>query len=468
MINSLKSTYKLLRIFCIFYKHGGLLLFSPQRSIFKILNVFCAAKKSISTGDRLCLILQDLGPFFVKIGQTLATRTDLVGHEIARSLSRLHTELIPRLTHDDAKIIVESELKAPLEDLYNNFAPKAFAAGSIAEIFRAEDKDGNKIAVKVLKPGIEKQFREDLDLLCFLAKFANRFFKKIRRLKLLDVVKTFEEAAYLEMDLRLEGAAASQLQKNHINDASIYIPKIYWNLTSKRILTLEWIDGISIADSKLLKKKKHDLVAITEKLTVMFLNQAYRDGFFHADLHPGNIFILKNGKIALLDFGIMGRLDKKTRTYLMRILHGFLTRNYEAVANVHFKAGYVHGSKSKEAFIQACRAIGEPIVGQPLHKVSIGKLLAQLFSVTKDFDMEVQPQLLMVQRTTVMLEGISATLEPNANMWSVAESWIHHWSKENLEFKGRITSYVNTLFKYIKNKVMSDLREDAADEFMDV
>ena len=260
------------------------------------------------------------------------------------------------------------------------------------------------------------------------------------------------------MDLRLEAAAASELRDNHKKDTDIYIPKIFWKATSKRVLTMEWVSGIPIYKTKEIEKQGHDLTRIVTSFIIMFLNQAYRDGFFHADLHPGNIIIMQDGKIGLIDFGIMGRLDHKTRLYLAEILRGFLGRDYEHVARVHFTAGYVPRSKSMGSFAQACRAIGEPIVDLPGSKISIGKLLTHLFKVTKDFDMVTQPQLLLIQKTTVVVEGLAVKLSPNINMWKVAEPWIKDWSAKNLKLDSKIMHSIDSWIDFLNNDFRDFIR----------
>ncbi len=466
----LLNILRLLKIAFVFYKRGGLFLLYDRgiipRTLICFLSIPILHNRSLSKGRILKLILQDLGSFFIKFGQTLATRSDLIGDAAAQELAELQDRLPSK---DNPHIIkyIEKELNCRLVDLFENFNTQPIATASIAHVFKTKLSTGQEVALKVLKPGIEKEFKKDIKLFFWLAKITEKICPSLKRLKLIEIVETFADTTKSEMDLRLEAAAASELSENHRNDKKIYIPKVYWHLTTKRILVTEWIDGIPIYKTKLLKQAKYDLKEILYNFTSMFLNQAYRDGFFHADLHAGNILIMKNSNIALIDFGIMGRLDKKTRFYLAQILKGFLDRNYNYVAKIHFKAGYVPRHKSIGNFAQACRAIGEPIVGLPSNKISVGKLLSHLFKVTKDFDMPTQPQLLLIQKTTVVVEGIGTILDPSANLWKIAEPWIKTWSAKHLKFDAKIVdnltelaNFLNNDFKnFLKNKYQSQAPE---------
>lgn len=457
-MSSIRNIIRLLKIIAILYKRGALFLLRDLRImpnfIINILCLFSFRSRNISKGKRIKLILQDLGPFFIKFGQTLATRADLIGEEAAQELSELQ-DRVPSVAHPDINSHIKQELGKPIGELFSEFDKTPVATASIAMVFKAKDLHGNKVAVKVLKPNIEKEFARDIKLFYWLASIMERRFAKFKRLRPIEVVKTFDEITKQEMDLRMEGAAASELKDNHKNDKGIYIPQIYWPLTSKAILTMEWLDGIPIYEVARLKKHEHDLNKITKNFTLMFLNQAYRDGFFHADLHPGNIFIMKNGDIGLLDFGIMGRLDRKTKIYLAEILIAFFNRDYDRVAKIHFDAGYVPRHKSMWQFSQACRAVGEPIVGLQANHISVGKLLTHLFQITKDFEMETQPQLLLIQKTTVVVEGICMKLTPAVNMWEVATPWIQQWSEKNLQFDAKIIDSVKDFVEFLN----SDLRD---------
>jgi ubiquinone biosynthesis protein len=400
-------------------------------------------------GARLKKALKTLGPSFIKLGQTLSVRADIVGEEIAEALTDLQDN-IPPFSSKKARKIIEKELGKPIEQLFAGFEKHAIAAASIAQVHKAVLPDGNAVAVKILRPNVEKAFARDIKLFYLIARILNSF-KKAKRLRLVAVVKVFEDSVKKELDLRLEAASASELKENCVKDAGIYIPKVYWRLTSQRILVTQWIDGIAVNDREALINAGHDLEKITAKLSVSFLNQSFRDGFFHADIHPGNLFVNAAGDIVPVDFGIMGRLDKQTRIYVAEILRGFLTGDYRHVAKVHFYAGYVPKHKSEEDFMLACRAIGEPIMGLPASQVSIAKLLAMLFKVTEDFEMQTQPQLLLLQKTMVLIEGVGQKLYPQVNMWQQAEGWIKNWAGDNLGARAKIKDGVKEIAAMLAN-----------------
>jgi ubiquinone biosynthesis protein len=374
--------------------------------------------------------LTALGPTFIKLGQTLSLRADLVGDTVAEDLALLQDRL-PPFAGVAARQMIELEFGRPLDQLYRSFHDTAVAAASIAQVHFAVSSEGEEVAVKVLRPGIEAAFARDLDLFLWLARLVERFNPAARRLKPRAVVETLAQSVRLEMDLRFEAAAASELRQNFTGDASFRVPPIDWQRTSARVLTLARVSGIRVDDRAALTDAGHDVHAIMAKAASAFFNQVFRDGFFHADMHPGNLFIASDGAIVPVDFGIMGRLDRKTRYYLADMLVAFLTGDYRRVAEVHFEAGYVPATQSREWFAQACRAIGEPILDRPLHEISLGRLLAQLFKVTKQFDMETQPQLLLLQKTMMLAEGVGRMLDPAVNMWLLARPLIEEWMREN-------------------------------------
>lgn len=452
----MKNTFRLLDIIFILYKRGALFLLKDlnvlPNFVIDILSIFAIKSKNLSKPKRVKRILQDLGPFFIKFGQTIATRPDLVGAEMSKELSSLQDRL-PTYKDPDIVGYIEAELRMPIHQVFTEFDKTPVATASIAAVFRATDIKGNKVAVKVLKRNVEKDFKKDLKLFFWLAKIIENRSHKTKRLKLVKVVESFKCTTKLEMDMRMEAAAASELKDNHKNDKGIYIPSVYWNSTTKKILVMEWIDGTPIYDLVKLKHSKVDIKQLIQSITTMFLNQAYRDGFFHADLHPGNILIDNRGRIVLIDFGITGRLDQDTKIYLAEILRGFLSRDYNHVARIHFKAGYVSSSKCMGEFALACRAIGEPIVGNATNQISIGKLLSHLFSVTRDFEMDVQPQLLLIQKTTVVVEGLAVLLNPNVNMWDIAQPWMEKWANQNLKFDSKIINKIKKIDEFMEQNL---------------
>jgi ubiquinone biosynthesis protein len=393
-------------------------------------------RKNGTAGDgnetRLSEALTSLGPSYIKLGQFLATRDDIIGRELARDLSTLQDRL-PPFSQSEARAAVEEALGAPIDQLYAEFGPPV-AAASIAQVHKAQvrEPDGTlkQVAVKVLRPGIEQRFQKDLDSYFFAARMIERFHTPSRRLRPIAVVDTLAKSVAIEMDLRMEAAAISEMAENTKNDEGFRVPQVDWTRSARRVLTLEWIDGIPIADRDKLAAAGHNVKALGARLMQAFLRHAMRDGFFHADMHPGNLFIDDEGRIVAVDFGIMGRLGMKERRFLAEILYGFLNRNYQRVAEVHFEAGYVPRKHSVAQFAQALRAIGEPIMDRPASEISMAQLLGQLFQYTEVFDMQTRPELLLLQKTMVVVEGVGRSLDPELNMWVVSEPVVKDWMEQ--------------------------------------
>ncbi|CAK0777082.1 putative protein kinase UbiB [uncultured Gammaproteobacteria bacterium] len=388
-------------------------------------------------GQRLAAALRDLGPTFIKLGQALSIRSDLVGDQIAADLTELQDRL-PPFPGAEARAIIERELGRPIETLFKSFDNEPVAAASIAQVHFAITAEGEEVAVKVLRPNIEFMFQRDIELFRWLAELALRVMPAIRRLRPTEVVEIFARTSRMEMDLRMEAAAASELAENFAGDPTFAVPKVNWDRTALRVLTLERIHGIKVDETEKLLAAGHNLDDILAKSSAAFFNQVFRDGFFHADLHPGNMFVDATGRIVVVDFGIMGRLDRPTRYALADMLVGFLTGDYRRVAKVHFQVGYVPAYHSLEVFTQATRAIGEPLLNKPLNEISIGRLLAQLFAVTEQFDMETQPQLLLLQKSMLITEGVGRTLNPKLNMWELAKPLIEEWMREHRGPEARV------------------------------
>lgn len=415
------------------------------------------------SAEKLCRALYLLGPSFVKMGQLMSVRPDIVGIELAQELTQLQDKVPPSPTAV-ARKSVERELGKPIEAVFTEFSDPAIAAASIAQVHKAKTLDGQDVAVKILRPNVEKSFQRDIAILYGLAKVLNRF-KRFKRLKFIEVVQTLEKAVKTEMDFRLEAASGSELRERSVNDEGFYVPQIYWSMTSQSVLTMEWVNGIPINHKDELIAAGHDLKEIAKKLSCAFFNQSYRDGFFHADMHPGNLFVNPNGDIVPVDFGIMGRLNQETRLLVAEILRGFINADYEYVAEVHFQAGYVPANQSRGDFALACRAIGEPILGLPANQISIAKLLALLFKITEDFQMETQPQLLLFQKTMVMIEGVCQDLYPEVNLWQHAEPWIADWAKQNLGAKAHLKRSVQDITRLLKALPRTSARLDALLEY---
>jgi ubiquinone biosynthesis protein len=390
-----------------------------------------------SPGERLAAALDELGPTYVKLGQSLAARPDVVGAEVANALSGLQDRL-PPFPWEAARKVLEAELGQPIDALYESFGPVPVAAASIAQVHFATTREGEPVAVKILRPGIEAAFDRDLRALGWGARLAERMVPAIRRLRPIEVVATLAESTRIETDLRLEAAAASELAQALGPELGFAVPKVHWPLTARRVLTVERIDGIPIGDVASLEAAGHDLKALSARLIQAFLTQALVLGFFHADMHQGNLFVRADGTIVAVDFGIMGRLDRPMRRFLAETLLGFITADYRRVAQVHADAGILPPSKSVELFAQACRSIGEPILGRRSADISMARLLAQLFQVTETFDMETQPQLLLLQKTMVVVEGVARGLDPEASMWEIARPVVERWMVDNLGPEARL------------------------------
>ena len=424
--------------------------------------------RHLRPGQRLALALEALGPTFIKLGQALSTRSDLFGDAMTEDLSGLQDRL-PPFASARARAIIEAELDRPIDALFVEFADQPIAAASIAQVHfavtRTEDgRPGERVAVKVLRPGVEQAFARDLALFNWLATQVERTQPRLRRLRPVAAVATFAESVRIEMDLRLEAAAAAELRENFLGDPSFRVPDVDWTRTAQRVLTLERIEGIPIHDVAALVAAGHDLEEIVKNAATSFFKQAFRDGFFHADMHPGNVFIGPDGGLIAIDFGIMGRIDRKTRIYLADMLHGILTGDYKRVAEAHFQAGYVPAHKTLDTFMQALRSFTEPILGRPTGEISIARLLAQLFKVTEQFEMETQPQLLLLQKTILIAEGVGRQLAPDANMWLLAQPLIEDWMRENRGPEARVRDMVGDgLDMLIKLPlVVTDLQRAAA------
>jgi ubiquinone biosynthesis protein len=375
--------------------------------------------------------LQEIGPPAIKLGQTLSTRPDLVGAEAADNLSRLQDDL-PPAPFPAIKSAIETAFEAPLESLYASFDPKPVGAASIAQVHRAVTIDGREVAVKVLRPGIEEQFERAIGTYEWTAAQVESLGGEAARLRPRRVVAQFKQWTARELDLQREAASASELKENMVAEPGYYVPEIDWRRTARRVLTLEWLDGTKLNDREALVAEGQDCSALAATLVRAFLRQAIVDGFFHADLHHGNLFALPDGRIAAIDFGIMGRIDRRARVWLAEILYGLITGNYRRVAEIHFEAQYVPPHHSVDEFATALRAAGEPIRGLPVKDISVGRMLESLFSITRDFDMPTQPHLLLLQKSIVMNEGVASKLDPDINMWETAEPFLHEWMRSEL------------------------------------
>ncbi len=420
-------------------------------------------------GEKLARALTDLGPSFIKLGQFMSTRADLVGEEVATDLAELQDHL-PPFPSEEAREIIEKDLGATLETLFESFDETPRSAASIAQVHMAVTSDGRPVAVKVLRPGIERAFEGDMALFYWLAGLAERTQPWLRRLKPVALVRLFEEQVRIEMDLAVEAAAADELAQNFADDPTYNVPAIDWTRTSMRILTAQRISGTPIDDRAALIAAGHDLEAILDKAAAIFFKQVFRDGFFHGDQHPGNMFIDENGNIVAVDFGIMGRLDRDTRIFLADMLISLLDRDYRQLAEVFVEAGYLprptaEGTHALPVFAQALRSVCEPIFGQPLEHISLARLLAQLFKLSESFQMEVQPQLLLLQKNMMMSEGVSRSLRPELNIWTLAEPLTIQWIRENRGPEARIADTAHHVATFAKRlpKTLSRIEQIVED-----
>jgi ubiquinone biosynthesis protein len=379
-----------------------------------------------------------LGPNYVKLGQFLATRPDVVGVAAVKELEALQDRMAP-FPRADAVKTIESSFGAPLETVFASLS-EPVAAASIAQVHQGtvRDKDGGerKVAVKVLRPGVARRFRRDLADMFFAARFAEKHFPETRRLRLVEVVETLARSVKMEMDFRLEAAAASEFAENVADDADFVVPKIDWDRTVADVMTVEWVDGAPLSDPAALRALGIDLPELGRTVLKSFLRHALRDGFFHADMHQGNLFADARGRLIAVDFGITGRLGVKERRFLAEILYGFIVRDYMRVARAHFDAGYVPKTHRVEDFAQATRAIGEPIHARTADQISMAKLLTLLFEITGLFDMQTRTELVMLQKTMVVAEGVARKLDPQLDMWTVSEPIVREYVENFIGPKG--------------------------------
>ncbi|SDH31435.1 2-polyprenylphenol 6-hydroxylase [Alloyangia pacifica] len=387
--------------------------------------------------------LTALGPAYIKFGQVLSTRPDVVGEDLANQLRVLQDKL-PPFAIEAAKTQVESELGVKVDEVFSEFSPPV-AAASIAQVHKARlAETGETVAVKVLRPGIERAFRKDIDAFWLAADAINFLSPASRRLRPRDVIAHFEGVVNGELDLRLESASASEFAANTVDDAGFQLPEVLWGLSGRRVMTMSWAEGVPLGDNEAIDAAGHDRVALSERVLQLFLNHALRDGFFHADMHQGNLKVAPNGDIIAYDFGIMGHIDEYTRRVYAEILYGFIRRDYRRVAEVHFEAGYVPADQDVDEFARALRAVGEPIFGMDSTRISMGRLLNYLFEVTERFGMETRTELILLQRTMVVVEGVARSLNPHMNIWSVARPVVEQYIKTSIGPRAALRDFAKT------------------------
>ena len=448
MISALKNTWRLVKAGRTFARYDFFLQPAQVADLPWFARValriakFGAGVPTEDSGNRVTAALSSLGPSYIKLGQFLATRPDIIGAKRAFELRALQDKL-PPFSMEEAKKIIQLNLGQSVEQLFTEFG-EPVAAASIAQVHKATTKDGSQVAVKILRPGVERRFADDLSSFFFAARMMERFSSEARRLRPVAAVEMLEHSMKLELDLRMEAAAISEMANTTVDDRNFRLPRVDWPLTARQVLTTEWIDGIPISDIAALKAKGFDLKALGDNIIQSFLRHAIRDGFFHADMHQGNLFVDSSGHLVVVDFGIMGRLSEGDRLFLAEILFGFITRDYMRVSQVHFDAGYVPRDQDVADFAQALRAIGEPILGLAANEISMARLLTQLFEVTGQFNMVAQPQLLLLQKTMVVVEGVARTLNPELNMWVTAEPVVRSWIERKLGPIGKLEGAVQS------------------------
>ena len=433
----LNSSWRMLRIVRVLVRHGldefvfTLHLFRPYRFILFVFPGYWFRDRNVPRGQRLREALEELGPVFVKFGQVVSTRPDLIPADIAVELTRLQDDVLP-FPGDEAREVIERALDAPLSEHFASFDIQPLASASVAQVHGATLQDSTEVVVKVLRPGIEKVIEQDLQLLYQLARLADRHWPNARRLRPLEVVDDYDKTIHDELDMMREGANASQLRSNFLDSDMIYVPQIYWDHSCREVLVMERVEGIPIRDIDAIRAAGIDLRKLAHNGVEIFFTQAFRDGFFHADMHPGNIFVSPQGQYRAVDFGIMGTLAEADKRYLAENLLAFFNRDYRAVAMAHLRAGWVPATTRPEEFEAAVRTVCEPIFARPISEISFGHLVIRLFQVARRFDMPVQPQLVLLQKTLLNIEGLGRQLYPELDLWETAKPFLERWMREQV------------------------------------
>ncbi len=415
------------------------------RRVLSLVNAMIAGRSARrDAGQALCDALQRLGPGFIKFGQALATRADLIGPGLAGGLVRLQDRL-PPFSGQKAIAMIEAASQKPLDALFADFDETPVAAASIAQVHKARLPDGRIVAVKILRPNIHQRMHRDIRFFHALATLAEALAPGLRRLRLVTAVRQFEQISDTELDLRMEAAAGGRLAETMADEPGLRIPFIDLERTNSIMLVTEWIDGIRIDDRDRLVAAGHDIEAITKTAATSFFNQVFRDGYFHADMHPGNIFVTDAGILVPIDFGIMGQLGFSDRLFLARLLTAILQRDYDRVAQLHYDAGMLNETVSLAAFAQNLRSVADPVLGKPLGAISLGLVLGQILQISTRFDISVQPQFNLLQKTMIMAEGVARSLNPQANMWHYAEPLAAEWMASEDTFKAQARQLVSDL-----------------------
>lgn len=436
--------FRLIRINFILMRYNideivlGTHWFYPLRFFVYFNPYYWTLKNKLTRGERIRLAIEELGPIFVKAGQILSTRRDLLPDDIASELAKLQ-DRVPPFSGAAAKEIIENSLRAKLDTVFTEFDLNALASASIAQVHAATLRDNTSVVVKVLRPNIKKMIDRDIDLLTSLAKLAERYWYNARHFKPMQLVSEIAQTLYDELDLAREGANASQLRRNFANSPTLYIPKIFWEFSCSNILVMERIHGIPIHDIERLKRSGVNMRKLAERGIEIFFTQVFRDSFFHADLHPGNIFVNandpENPTYIAVDFGIVGSLSHNDQRYLAENMIAFFKRDYQRVAELHIACGWLPPDTRIDQFEGAIRSVSEPIFEQPMRDMSFGQLLLRLFQVARRFHINIQPQLVLLQKSLLNIEGLSRQLSPELDLWSTAAPQIEKWLKKQVGLK---------------------------------
>jgi ubiquinone biosynthesis protein len=428
---------RLMHINLVLLRHGldevilATHLFRPIRFLIYLSPWYWFRRDRAAYPVRIRKALEDLGPIFVKFGQILSTRRDLLPDELAKELAKLQ-DAVPPFPGIEARAIIEKAFGKPVEELLEAFEETPLASASIAQVHAARLKNGKRVVVKVLRPGIDKIIRRDVDLLFTIARLAEKYWKEGRRLHPMEVVREYEKTIFDELDLTREAANASQLRRDFLNSEALYVPEIYWNLTRKNVLVMERIGGTPVGDTDTLRKQGISMKLLGERGVEIFFTQVFKYNFFHADMHPGNIFVEPNGRYIAVDFGIVGTLTEGDKRYLAENLLAFFNRDYKRVAQLHVESGWVPKDTRIEEFESAIRTVSEPIFEKPLSEISFGHFLLRLFQTARRFDMEVQPQLVLLQKTLLNIEGLGRQLYPELDLWTTAKPFLERWMSEQI------------------------------------
>ena len=390
-------------------------------------------QKGGSRGERLRLALQELGPIFMKFGQMLSTRRDLIPRDIADELELLQ-DRVPPFPSDQARRMVELAYGLPLTDVFARFDEAPLAAATIAQVHTAQLKDGKEVVVKVVRPGIRPLIERDIEVLYALAELAERYYPDAHRLRPVDLVYEYEKTILDELDLMREAANAAQLRRNFADSRLLYVPEVYWDYCRKSVMVMERIHGVLINDIPELTRRGANIKRLAENGVEIFFTQAFRHNFFHADMHPGNIFVLlddpEHPRYAAVDFGIVGTLDPRDQYYLSENFLAFFEKDYRRIAQLHLDSGWIPPHVRIDELESAIRTVCEPIANKPLKEISFGQVLISLFEAAQRFDHQMQPQLLLIQKTLLQIEGVGRQLYPDLDLWETAQPLLRQWMHE--------------------------------------